>query len=343
MSAKIQARLHFAKTALLVAALLVAGPASATEAGLRRFVAPAQSSSQESINVALFYPTQDSAKPIPMGPFTPIVAINGKPDANVKGLILLSHGNAGSEQGHSSLAGALAKNGYLVAALKHPGDNWQDQSLLGVPGGYYFSERPRQASRVIDAILSDPEWAPRIAVDAHGPRVGAVGHSAGGYTVLALAGGTPDLLRLVSHCKTDSDDPIFCSLGRRVTNSGTEKVSFEGLRDSRVRAVAALAPASVLFSAQSLATIGIPATIYAADKDTFLVPRYHAEWVRQNVVKVDYHAIQNAGHYAFMDTPSMPIPSPDGDVGANPEGFDRAAFLKQLATALNQFFDRALQ
>jgi hypothetical protein len=39
----------------------------------------------------------------------------------------------------------------------------------------------------------------------------------------------------------------------------------------------------------------------------------------------------------------MPIPSPDGDLRANPEGFDRAAFLKQLATALNQFFDRALQ
>ena len=332
--------------AFLIAALsvlLAAGTALATEAGFRQFDAPAQNSSQVPIHVVLFYPTQDSAKSIPMGPFTPTVAINGKPDAIVKGLIVLSHGNAGSELGHSRLAEALAKNGYLVAAIKHPGDNWQDQSLLSVPGGYYFSERPRQASRVIDAILSDPEWKSRISVDALGPRIGALGHSAGGYTVLALAGGTPDLTRLFSHCSTSTDDLIFCSLGRRVTNSGTEKISFEGLRDSRVRAVAALAPASVLFSAQSLATISIPVTIYAGDKDTFLVPRYHAEWVRQNVVKADYHAIQNAGHYAFSDTPSMPIPSADGDLGANPEGFDRATFLKQLATELNQFFDRALR
>lgn len=330
----------------LVAALsvlLAAGPALATEAGLRRFDAPAQNSSQEPIHVVLFYPTQDSAKSIPMGPFTPTVAINGKPDAIVKGLIVLSHGNAGAELGHSSLAEALAKNGYLVAAIRHPGDNWQDQSLLGVPGGYYFSERPRQASRVIDAILSDPEWKPRISVDTHGPRVGAVGHSAGGYTVLALAGGVPDRRRIVSHCRADNNDPIFCSMVRQVTTGGAENISFEGLRDSRVRAVAALAPAGVVFSAQSLAAISIPTTIYAGDKDTYLVPRYHAEWVRQNVVKADYHAIQNAGHYAFMDTPSMPIPSPDGDVGANPEGFDRAAFLKQLATELNQYFDRALQ
>jgi predicted dienelactone hydrolase len=337
----VKCRIGFLVAALSV--LLASGPALATEAGLRRFDAPAQNSSQEPIHVVLFYPTQDSAKSIPMGPFTPTVAINGKPDATVKGLILLSHGTGGSELGHSSLAEALAKNGYLVAAIRHPGDNWQDQSLLSVPGGYYFSERPRQASRVIDAILSDPEWTRRIAVDAHGPRTGAVGHSAGGYTVLALAGGTPDLMRIVSHCRTSSDDPVFCSMGRQVTNSGAEKSSFEGLRDTRVRAVAALAPAGVVFSAQSLATISIPATIYAGDKDTFLVPRYHAEWVRQNVVKADYNAIHNAGHYAFMDTPGMPIPSADGDVGANPKGFDRAAFLKQLATALNQFFDRALQ
>lgn len=330
---------------ILVAALgasLAAGPALSTEAGFRGFDAPAQNSSQKPIHVVLFYPTQDSARPIPMGPFTPTVAINGKPDANVKGLIVLSHGTAGAELNHTGLAEALARNGYLVAAIKHPGDNWQDQSLFGVGGGYYFSERPRQASRVIDAILSDPEWKPRISVDAHGPRVGAVGHSAGGYTVLALAGGVPDLMRIVSHCKTDSDDPIFCSMGRRVTTGGAETISFEGMRDPRVRAVAALAPMGVVFSAQSLAAISIPMTISAGEKDTYLVPHYHADWVRQNAVKADYHAIPNAGHYAFMDTPSMPIPSPDGDVGANPADFDRAAFLKQLAIELNLFFDRTL-
>lgn len=330
----------------LVAALsilLAASAALATEAGLRQFDTPAQNSSQGPIHVVLFYPTQDSARPIPMGPFTPTVAINGKPDAMVKGLLVLSHGTSGSELGSSSLAESLAKNGYLVAAIRHPGDNWQDQSLLSTPGGHFFSERPRQASRVIDAILSDPEWKRRISVDARGPRIGVVGHSAGGYTVLALAGGIPDLMRIVSHCDTSSDDPIFCSMGRRVTISAAENISFKELRDSRVRAVAALAPMGVVFSAQSLATISIPTIIYAGDKDTFLVPRYHSEWVRQNLVKTDYHAIHNAGHYAFMDTPGMRISSPDGDVGANPEGFDRAAFLKQLAAELNQFFDQSLQ
>ena len=33
-----------------------------------------------------------------------------------------------------------------------------------------------QASRVIDALLADPQWKDRIARDASGPRVGAAGN-----------------------------------------------------------------------------------------------------------------------------------------------------------------------
>ena len=39
----------------------------------------------------------------------------------------------------------------------------------------------------------------------------------------------------------------------------------------------------------------------------------------------------------------MPLPSPDGDVGANPTGFDRPAFLQQLQRELPAFFDKALR
>jgi predicted dienelactone hydrolase len=64
---------------------------------------------------------------------------------------------------------------------------WQE------PAGAFFTERPFHVSRVIDALLSDAEWKDRIATDTQGPRVGAMGHSAGGYTAIALAGGQVDL------------------------------------------------------------------------------------------------------------------------------------------------------
>ena len=53
--------------------------------------------------------------------------------------------------------------------------------------------------------------------------------------------------------------------------------------DTRVRAVMALAPMGVAFSASSLALITVPVAIYAGEKDTFLVPRFHAQWVVQNM------------------------------------------------------------
>jgi hypothetical protein len=43
-----------------------------------------------------------------------------------------------------------------------------------------------------------------------------------------------------------------------------------------------------------------------------------------------------------MDRPGMPIPTPDGDVAADPPGFDRAALLARLAVELPAFFDKAL-
>jgi predicted dienelactone hydrolase len=104
-----------------------------------------------------------------------------------------------------------------------------------------------------------------------------------------------------------------------------------------------MAPVGVVFTAASLAAIQVPTAIYEAELDRFLVPRFHAEWVARNMPGAQLHRVANAWHFAFMDTPTLPIPSPDGDIGANPPGFDRAAFLARLGGELNAFFDQALQ
>lgn len=327
--------------------LLATAQAMAAQAGLRQFTVAGTPADAAPIPVVLYYPTQAPARAISMGPFKVNVAIQGAPDARVKGLIVLSHGTGGSEIGHSSLAEALAQSGYLVAALRHPGDNWQDRSLRQTSLARYLTARPQQASRVIDALLQDPEWKDRIASDAKGPRVGAVGHSAGGYTVLALAGGRAEPARFGAHCNAErADDPIFCSTGSAIqqgANDGGTVQAIPSLTDPRVRAVVAMAPMGALFSAASLAQIKIPVALYEAQQDRFLVPRFHVEWVAANMPGAQMHRMPNAWHFAFMDTPSMPIPSEDGDVGANPPGFDRAAYLGQLGRELPAFFDKALR
>jgi len=326
--------------------------ASAAEAGFRQMTVPARAADEKPAHFALYYPTPEMARAIPMGPFPQTVAINGAPAPAVKGLIVISHGTASTELGFATLAQALARHGYLVASVEHVGDTWQDLSMRATPGRY-FAERPRQVSRVIDTVLADPQWRARMAQGADGqPLVGAIGHSAGGYTVLALAGGKPMLSRLRAHCETEAAlDPVLCNLSHGIGSSavqaggGADGHEEPVQADARVRALMALAPMGVAFSPSSLAAITVPVALYAGEKDTFLVPRFHASWVMQNLrgTQASLQLVPNAGHYAFMNTPTTDLPSPDGSVAADPSGFNRAAFLDRLAQESVAFFDRNLQ
>lgn len=326
--------------AVLVASALLAaaGSVSAQNAGYRTFTVPGETP----MTVALFYPTAVADRVVPMGPWLPVVA-PGAPasDAKLEGLILLSHGTSGTELNHHNLGTRLARDGYLVAAVRHPGDNWQDRSL--VTSGRYFSERPLQLSRVLDALLASPEWGKRIPTE----RIGAVGHSAGGYSVLALAGAQADRQRSAQHCRTVQDDPGYCSLAKgpggetsAAAAAGTAAPDLQpvSVADRRIRAVVALAPMAVVFTPESLAAITVPVRVIMAEHDAVLNGKYHGQYVVANMPRAQASTVAGAGHFAFMAQPTFPLPSPAGDASANPPGFDRVAFLTSLDSQVAEFF-----
>jgi predicted dienelactone hydrolase len=337
-------RNFIASATVAVIGLAAGSSVIAAEIGWRSMTVPAAAAGAQ-IPLALWYPAESGAvaRSVTMGPFSVRAAPGAPAAASVRGLIVLSHGTAGTELGHGRLAEALAARGYLVAALRHPGDNWQDQSLRTQRAEQYFDERPRQVSRVIDTLLADAGWSPRIARDARGPRVGAIGHSAGGYTVIALAGGQPAPQRIATHCREHgADDPIFCGLSRGTSGPAPQSVNGASLVDARVRAVAALSPVGVVFDPESLRRVTTPVAIWVADLDRFLPPRFHAEWLVRQLPSTSLHRVPNAWHYAFMDAPTTPIPSPDGDLAADPPGFDRSRFLEQLGRELGDYFEASL-
>ncbi|WP_242421761.1 hypothetical protein [Acidovorax sp. GW101-3H11] len=334
--------------AALVALLAWAAPASAQYAGLRTLVVPGA----EPVTVALYYPTPAVARTQPMGPWRPVVT-PGAPvaAAPLKGLILISHGTGGHELGHHNLATRLAADGYLVAAPRHPGDNWEDRSMI--TSGRYFSERPRQVSRVLDALLAHPEWGPRIPAG----RIGAVGHSAGGYTVLALAGAQAEPARAAQHCRSVADDTGFCSLGKLSSGRGDSSPSappatpgaapagaqdgpLVSVADPRIRAVVALAPMAVVLTPQSLAAITVPVKVIMAERDVVLQGKYHGQHVAAHVPGVDASTVPGAGHFAFMAQSVWPLVSDAGDAAANPEGFDRVAYHATLENQVAEFLGR---
>jgi len=330
----------------LVVLLSAAGPSLAAQAGWRQITVPASARDQEPIAVTLHYPTEAVERSLTLGPIVAHVAPQAPPEPAFKGLVAISHGLGGSAVVHESLAEALARAGYLVATLRHSGDNFQDDRLVRRGPAAYFDERPRQVSRVLDALLADPQWGERIASDALGPRIAAVGHSAGGYTVLALSGGRPDMTRLQAHCDQNRQaDPIFCaragSSPPSTSATGAAPADPAPLRDRRVRVVVALAPVGAVFDPGSLAAIAVPVSIYVAASDRYLVPRFHGQWVAAQMPTATLHLVPNAWHFAFIDTPSTAIPSADGDLRDDPPGFDRAALLRQLQSEVPAFIDAA--
>jgi predicted dienelactone hydrolase len=328
---------------LLFAGMLLGSlSANALQAGIRQMTVPGA----DPIPVALFYPTSAPAQTMKLGGIWQLnVAMGGPIAPDLKGLIVLSHGTGGAELGHHQLATRLAQEGYLVAALRHPHDDWQDRSL--VTSGRYFTERPAQVSRVLDAVLADPVWAAKLPAG----RIGALGHSAGGFTVLALAGAQSRPAVTVEHCRAVRDDVGFCGLAQgnpgqangSLVAAGEAAAITPSARDDRIRAVVAMSPMAVVLTPESLAQVKVPVRIYVAQQDQVLNHNYHGRFAAKHIPGAELVNAAGAGHFAFMSKPMMNVATDAGDPSADPAGFDRAAYLGKLEQELVDYFNAQLK
>jgi predicted dienelactone hydrolase len=110
-------------------------------------------------------------------------------------LIIFSHGSGGFAIQSIVLMETLASHGFFVAAPNHVG-NTQSDEMNGTsdPFDVIARNRPQDASVVIDALL-ERSFTPGdpIFLKIRPFMIGAAGHSFGGFTVLALAGGYEDI------------------------------------------------------------------------------------------------------------------------------------------------------
>ena len=297
------------------------------------------------IDVALWYPTKSDERPLALGPYQFQVARDAEPAVKARPLVVISHGTGGNMFGHFDLAEALARRGYVVAALTHPGDNYRDRSL--VADARYFSERPHQVSVVLDALLARPDLAPLI--DAQ--RIGAIGHSAGGHTVAALLGGRPDVQRVREHCAVHAADDPMCSFAN--PNYGVaypQATSFklpaggpvaDTAADPRIRAAVLMAPVGAAIAPGSMASVQVPVLLLAAAHDEVLAPRWHAQYLANEIAGVRTVVEPDAGHYSFIAPVAPELLYMLGPAGKDPAGFDRGEFHRRLAPVIVAFFDQA--
>lgn len=283
------------------------------------------------VPVAVFYPSLGAGtRPTRMGPYRIAAEQDAPLPTGAHPLVVLSHGHAGSRWGHHDLAVALAEAGFVVAAVEHTGDSWQDPVVGGpeVTAGL----RARQLSQTVTKLLADPTLGPLIDPG----RIGVAGFSAGGATALVVAGAVPDFTRFEGYCSRHPDDRELC-LGERATDA--EPVT----ADPRVRAIFAMAPLGVPFDAAGLAGVRVPVLLAVALADEVLIPSENGLAVRDGLpVPPEVIALADADHYVFLAPCTRANAHRVPMLCDDPPGVDRRAVHAQLSAAAIAFFRRSL-
>lgn len=140
----------------------------------------------EPFPIAVWYPTKQLSKKEHLGLFKLNISLRAKTAEGKFPLILISHGSGGSIHGHRDTAQYLAENGYIVAALLHPRNNYKDNRDEAATENWI--NRPKHIRIALDIVLEYDKFSNHIEKN----KIAVIGHSAGGYTALALVGGIAD-------------------------------------------------------------------------------------------------------------------------------------------------------
>jgi predicted dienelactone hydrolase len=250
------------------------------------------------LHLAVWYPASAKGDQDMVGEnrvFYGVSAIkDGASDSSAHPLAVLSHGYGGSWRNLSWLAIDMAGQGFIVAAPDHPGTTTFDRNA---DQAAKLWERPHDLSRVIDALSADAGIAG--LVDAS--RIAAIGHSLGGWTITALAGGRFDTKRFQEDCRQHAS-PRACALTEEL---GLDDPQIErAMEDPRVGAFVSLDLGGARgFSPESLVATDKPFLVLAAGVDIGDMPAgLESGYLAQNLPKSSstYVEIPDAMHFTFM-------------------------------------------
>ncbi len=322
----------------LFAIAIVSVTAHSGSVGLSSFTA-VDTQYGDTIHAAIWYPSTSPSRDTTIALQSLRVAPNGEATlpAVHRPLIVISHGTGGDEFGHWDTAEALARAGFIVLTIRHPGDNSRDHSGLGTDR--YLYGRSAQVKALLDAVLSDGTWQARI--DAS--RIGVLGYSAGSLTALELLGGRPDPNRLRGYCIAHHADPLYCTspLHGHITMTGRYTTP---TADHRIRSGVLLAPAwSFLFDRAGLAEVHAPLLIERGSRDQVVIEPDNALHVTSLLpVKPVSGVIHGATHYSFLAPCGAALARVVAGICTDPPGFSRSSMHAKLDATIVQFFERTL-
>lgn len=275
--------------------------------------------------LAVFYPTEEKSRgPAKLGPFQVDATINAEMQSGVHRLMMISHGSGGTPYVYRGLAMTLAQNGYVVGLPRHIGNNRDDNSLVDTLENLTY--RPRHLRLAIDEIVTgktatNQGWIGKIKPDD----IGLIGHSMGGYTILALAGGRPH-----------TGFQIAFNPNGKIKSSQYVDVQ----KDGRVTRLVLFAPATPWFQTEDgLMDVEAPILMYTAEHDQ-ITTSFHSEVILKglpNHASLIHHCVQGAGHYSFLTPFPEAVKSMKLPPAMDPPGFDREKFHRDMNAEILNF------
>ncbi|WP_336346508.1 alpha/beta hydrolase family protein [Pseudomonas monsensis] len=259
---------------------------------------------QRSLEMVVWYPAAATTAATRLFGDNPVfVGAPAVPDAPPAGgkhpLVVLSHGYGGTWINQTWLASALAHQGYIVAAVNHPGTTSRDRSPQAAA---QLWQRPVDLSRAIDAVAAQPEKFGAVAQ----ARIAVVGHSLGGWTAMEVAGARFDPERFAADCKVHPQ-LASCTVYQQMNPASTEDSKARlaaDLRDKRVTAVVSLdLGLSRGMTDASLAALAVPTLVIAAGVPSPELPARleSADLAKRLPAKSSrYVEISDASHFSFM-------------------------------------------
>jgi predicted dienelactone hydrolase len=214
-------------------------------------------------------------------------------------IVAFSHGFMAIRFQSAYLMEHLARHGYVVVAVDHPGNTFLDPDEDAI--FQVLVERPDDLRHAVDELMriSADSTEPLSGV-AGGPEYAAIGHSFGTHTALVLAGAQLDYQGFLSHCGEDPS-PAACSY---VHQFDIDEWEMHGTADDRVSAVLPMSPGLWYFFGSEGGGLSEtpPSLVLAGTMDGVLkyteeaVPVFEAMNSPKRLA-----TFHGAGHYGFSD------------------------------------------
>lgn len=289
---------------------------------------------QRAFFVDLYLPQKKSSTP-PKAPFP---------------LIVISHGVAEDRETFAYAAQHLASYGFAIAVLEHPGSDAKKiqlyfSGLAGSPKAEELIDRPLDVKFVLDQLQRDNESG-ELPGKLNLKEVGAIGHSYGGYTILALAGAPIDTKLVPKRCDVNNDESkksfvnLSIFLQCRANELIQKKYPIPSLQDPRIKAVMAINPLnSVILGENGLRQIQVPVMLMGGSQDiiTPAVPEQVTPFTWLQTQSRYLAIIDNATHFSTsekLNTNKQVVPVPKELIGPNPA--IAQTYVKALSVAFFQ-------